>query len=67
VKSPRDKENIRESRMGGKKCINVSPLSPMFTGPIAVLQRGVKVFRIKVGESEETVSVDRDIVVRNRK
>jgi hypothetical protein len=31
----------------------------MYAGPFGVLERGVKVFQIKVREKEETVSMDR--------
>jgi hypothetical protein len=35
------------------------PLSPLYSGPYKVLASGPKVFRLQVGEREETVSIDR--------
>ncbi len=37
----------------------VPPLSPLYSGPYRVLASGPKVFRLQVGEREETVSIDR--------
>ncbi len=42
-------------RKGG----TVPPLSPLYSGPYRVLASGWKVFRLQVGEREETVSIDR--------
>jgi hypothetical protein len=42
-------------RKGG----TVPPLSPLYSGPYKVLASGPKVFRLQVGEREETVSIDR--------
>jgi transposase InsO family protein len=44
--------NIRKGGM-------VPPLSPLYSGPYKVLASGPKVFRLQVGEREETVSIDR--------
>ncbi len=37
----------------------VPPLSPLYSGPYKVLSSGPKVFRLQVGEWEESVSIDR--------
>jgi hypothetical protein len=42
-------------RKGG----TIPPLSPLYSGPYRVLASGPKVFRLQVGEREETVSIDR--------
>jgi hypothetical protein len=42
-------------RKGG----TVPPLSPLYSGPSKVLSSGPKVFRLQVGEREESVSIDR--------
>jgi hypothetical protein len=42
-------------RKGG----TVPPLSPLYSSPYKVLASGPKVFRLQVGEREETVSIDR--------
>ena len=42
-------------RRGG----NLSPLSPIYSGPYSVQHAGPKVFVLEVGSSLETVSVDR--------
>jgi len=42
-------------RRGG----TLPPLSPPYDGPYAVLQRGPKFFKLRIGEREEVVSVDR--------
>ncbi len=42
-------------RKGG----TIPPLSPLYSGPYRVLASGLKVFRLQVGEREETVSIDR--------
>ena len=36
-----------------------APLTPKYDGPYQVLHRGPKVFRIRLGDREDTVSVDR--------
>ncbi len=41
-------------RKGG----TIPPLSPLYSGPYRVLASGPKVFRLQVGEREETVSID---------
>jgi len=35
------------------------PLTPPYTGPFLVVERGRKVFKVQVGEEVETISVDR--------
>jgi hypothetical protein len=35
------------------------PLAPLYVGPYKVLERADKFFRLAVGGSEETVSIDR--------
>ena len=35
------------------------PFAPLYAGPYSVLERGEKVFRLRVGDREEVVSVDR--------
>ncbi len=42
-------------RKGG----TIPPLSPLYSGPYRVLASGPKIFRLQVGEREETVSIDR--------
>jgi hypothetical protein len=42
-----------------RKGSTVPPLSPLYSGPYRVLASGPKVFRLQVGEREETVSIDR--------
>jgi hypothetical protein len=42
-------------RKGG----TIPPLSPLYSGPYRVLASGPKVFRLQVGEQEETVFIDR--------
>jgi hypothetical protein len=42
-------------RKGG----TIPPLSLLYSGPYRVLASGPKVFRLQVGEREETVSIDR--------
>ncbi len=34
-------------------------MSPLYSGPYKVLFSGLKVFRLQVGEREESVSIDR--------
>ena len=38
---------------------HVPPLEPLYAGPYEVLERGPKVFRLRLGSKEDTVSVDR--------
>jgi len=38
---------------------HVPPLTPLYSGPYLVLQRAQKVFRLKIGNREDTVSVHR--------
>jgi hypothetical protein len=37
----------------------VPPLTPLYSGPYMVLQRSARVFKLKVGNKEDTVSVHR--------
>jgi hypothetical protein len=41
-----------------RKGDTVPPLSPLYSSPYRVLASGPKVFRLQVGEREETVSID---------
>ncbi len=50
--TPPPQRFYRDVRRGGN-------LSPLYAGPYTVLDRGEKVFRLHVGERDETVSVDR--------
>jgi hypothetical protein len=50
--TPPPQRSCRDVRRGGN-------LSPLYAGPYTVLDRGEKVFRLHVGERDETVSVDR--------
>jgi len=36
-----------------------TPLSPLYSGPYQVLSSGPKVFKLRVGERVEVVSIDR--------
>lgn len=38
---------------------HVPPLEPLYAGPYEVLQRGPKVFRLRLGSKEDSISVDR--------
>jgi len=42
-----------------RRCGVIPPLSPLYTGPFAVVARGPKVFKIQVGDRQESISVDR--------
>ena len=42
-----------------RRCGVIPPLSPLYTGPFAVVARGPKVFKLQVGDRQESVSVDR--------
>ena len=42
-------------RKGG----TISPLAPVYSGPYRVLNAGPKVFRLEIGATQQTVSVDR--------
>ncbi len=37
----------------------ISPLSPQYVGPYHVLQRGDKVFQLRIGDGVQAISVDR--------
>jgi len=42
-----------------RRCGVIPPLSPLYTGPFAVVSRSSKVFKLQVGDRQESVSVDR--------
>jgi len=44
---------------GGKREFDWSPVSPKFTGPFVVLEKGPKAFKLQLGQKQDWVSVDR--------